>query len=429
MKRLLTLSLALNLLLTGLAWWRARREAPIPRQPRGVVGEPAAHGDSARGLVRVTRFAPTEAAPDTPWARIESRDPAKFIANLRALRCPEQTIQDIVVFRVCRRYRDQLLAAEEAAARSWDYTHNQSQRAFWERQDERQELRNRMLAEIENLFGQSAASLEALLGPAFQQSPDYLPSAKRQQMRILDQRYQALTRDLESQRMTGSLDTEGAARLAELQRQKQAELAQILSSSELEEYLYHESPAARYVLQRLPQAKSEAEFRAIVKVAAETGMDPNADSINNPLYGIEMADPALVKAAADKEAEFQRRLQEALGADRVAEQEAQKQAEAEQARLQEEQRHEQQERARLATLAESVGVSADAANQFMDRIKERQPEFEAKFKELENSLTGSPEEKQKQMEAVIKTEMETQAAEFMGDKAADFVKRLMEHGQ
>lgn len=429
MKRLLTISLALNLLLAGVAWWRSHREAPIPRLPRGAVGEPAAHGDSARGMARITRFAPVEAVPDTPWARLESRDPAKLIANLRALGCPEPTIRDIVVFRVARRYRQQMMAAEEAAARSWDFSRNQSPQSFWERQDARSELRNQMLAEIEGLLGERATSLDALLGPAFQRMPDYLPLAKRQQIRELDTRYQRLAREWESQRFTGTLDAEGAARWAELQRQKQAELAQILSPSEQEDYLYHESPAAQYVRQNLPQAKSEAEFRAIVKVAAETGMDPNANSGRNARYGIEPADPALAKAEADKQAEFQRRLQEALGADRVAEQEAQKKAEAEQARLQEEQRHEQQERARLATLAESVGVSADAANQFMDRIKERQPEIEAKFKSLENSLTGTPEEKQKLMEAAIKAELEKQAVEIMGEKGRDFVQKAVEHGR
>ncbi len=423
MKRLLAISVLLNLVLAGVALWRGQRESPMPRPPRAEIGEPA-----ARGGVRITRTVPAQPMLDTPWSRIESRDPARLIANLRALGCPEQTIHDLVVFRVCRRYRDQLLAAEAAAARDWNFSHNESPEAFWERQDARSQLRNRMFAEIEDLFGQNATWLQTLMGPTFRDDREYLPLDKRRQVRELDTRYQQLSRELESEQMTGGLDAEGAARLAELKRQKQAELAQILSPSESEEYLYRASAAAQYVLQRLPQAKSEAEFRAIVKVAAETGMDPNSDSGLNARYGIEPAEPALAKAAADKEAEFQRRLQEALGADRVAEQEAQKQAEAEQERLQEEQRHEQQERARMATLAESVGVTAEAANQFMDRIKERQSEFEAKFKDLENSLTGTPEEKQQRMEAAVRAELEKQAVEIMGEKGRDFVRKAMDHG-
>ena len=429
MKRILTFSLALNLLLAGVAWWRAGHEAPVPRLPRGMVGEPATRGETTRGVARVTRFTPAVAAPDTPWGRIESRDSAKLIANLRALGCPEQTIRDIVAFRVARRYREQALAAEEAAARAWDYSHFENQGAFWDRHYARLELRERMIAEIEDLFGQNDSWLQVVIGPTYRDDGDYLPLDKRQQVRELDLRYRRLTQELDSRKMAGTLGAEGAAQLSELQRQKQAELAQILSPSEQEEYLYHESPAAQYVLQNLPPAKSEAEFRAIVKVAAETGMAPDSGSTVNARLGIEPADPALAKAEADKQAEFQRRLQEALGAERVAEQEAQKQAEAEQARLQEQQRHEQQERARLATLAESVGVSAEAANQFLDRIKERQPEFEAKFKDLENSLTGTAEEKQKQMETAIKAEMEKQAVAIMGEKGRDFVQKAMAHGQ
>ncbi len=428
MKRLLTLSLLLNLVLAGMVWWRGRHEAPIPRQPRGAVGEPAARGETTRGVARVTRFAPAVAAPDTPWGRIESRDPAKLIANLRALGCPEQTIRDIVAFRVARRYREQVLATEVAAARARDYSHFENPGAYWDRHYSRLELREQMIAEIEDLFGRNDSWLQVVIGPTYRDDREYLPVDKRRQVRELDLRYRRLSQELESRGIAGTLDAEATARLAELQRQKQAELAQILSPAEQEDYLYRESPAAQYVRQHLPQAKSEAEFRVIVKVAAETGMDPSSDSGLNARYGIEPADPAVAKAAADKEAEFQRRLQEALGADRVAEQEAQKQAEAKRARLQEQQRHEQQERARLATIAESVGVSADAANQFLDRIKERQPELQTKFTELERTLTGTPEEKQKQMEATIKAEMEKQAVEIMGEKGRDFVQKAMDHG-
>jgi len=66
------------------------------------------------------------------------------MANLRAIGCPEQTGHDIVVSRVCRRYRDQLIALEETADQAWDFSHNQSLSAFLERSYTRSELRNRM---------------------------------------------------------------------------------------------------------------------------------------------------------------------------------------------------------------------------------------------------------------------------------------------
>src|SRR5207302_7390687 len=102
--------------------------------------------------------------------------------------------------------------------------------------------------------------------------------------------------------------------------QKRAELETMLSPPELKEYLYRQSPAANYVRNNLPPAKSEGEFRAMVKVALELEMSNTLDS---PAGRYGLADPGPIDVQRDREqrkAAFDLRLKEVLGEERVAQQ-------------------------------------------------------------------------------------------------------------
>lgn len=422
MKRLLLLSLLLNVLLAGLALRQVSREVPMPRAPRGEVGEPAA----GRGA-RITQIRPTQVEPATAWSRLESRDPRQLMANLRAIGCPEQTVRDIVVFRLCREYRNRLLAEESIAAQAWDFTRDRPPAFWWERNARQRELRDAMQTELDAVLGRSFGKYGlAVTFLGFEDRPDFLPPGKRALMRELETRYRQLREPLEAEQATGVLDTDGAAQLAKLRRQQQAELTQLLSPEEAEEYLFRESAAAQYVRARLPQAKSEAEFRSIVRLATELDLDANAGSGLQARIGLEPADPALAQAEAEREAEFQRRLEALLGKERLAEQEAQRQAEADRERRLEEQRHEEQERARLAAVAADAGIAAPDAERFLDHLKALQPTLESHFTELERTLTGTPEERKRQLETAMKAELEKQAVEVLGDRGRELVRRLIE---
>ena len=205
MKRLLLLSLLLNAVLVGVAWRQVGRQAPLPRSPRAEVGEPA-----ARRGARIARVRPSEGAPATPWAGIESGDPRQLMANLRAIGCPEPTIRDIVVFRVCRSYRARLLAAEAAADQSWDYTRNPGRAEGFERNARQRDLRDAMDAELEALLGRSFGSYGfgvTMLGFADAQATDFLPMEKRKAVRELESRYRRLSDGLASDRALGLLET------------------------------------------------------------------------------------------------------------------------------------------------------------------------------------------------------------------------------
>ena len=74
------------LLLTG-------RRGPLPVEVSATADNPSPVTEVA---IRVPLAAPTAEARPFYWRQIESADYRIYIANLRAIGCPEQTIRDII---------------------------------------------------------------------------------------------------------------------------------------------------------------------------------------------------------------------------------------------------------------------------------------------------------------------------------------------
>jgi hypothetical protein len=426
MRRLLQFSVLLNVALLLTMGWRSARQSPMHRVPRSEVGQPA--GKLAR---RPAQFHATASRPATPWAAIESADLRRFIANLRALGCPEQTIRDIVALRICRAFRDRLLELEAASERAWNFTRYRDWREGSERNRQQRELRNEMMYTLESAFGEGWPALSASLLGWPERWPDPMESlsaAKRRELRALDLRYDELKHELELKGSTGRLDAEEAAQLRELEQQKQADLAALLSPQELQDYLYHKSPAADYVRQNLPEAKSESEYRAIVNVALELQIAESWTAMAQRL-GVEPGDPAVVKAYAERKAAFDQRLKEVLGEARIAEQQAEEEQRLAQEKKRQEAEDEQRGLAQFTEEAASVGIAEADAKRFFDRLMELRPVLEPKFKEMEKSLTGTDEEKRKQMDAFAKAELGRIAVEIIGEKGRALIEKMTEPGR
>jgi hypothetical protein len=426
MRRYLELSLLLNLLLLVAVGWRSAHQAPMNRPPRSEVGEPA-----GKLSQRSARFRAAASQPATPWGAIEAADPQRFIANLRAIGCPEQTIRDIVALRICRACRDRLVELEAASARSWDYTRNLKSREWKERSQQQRELRNEMLYTLESSLGQSWREMSSSLLGWPQQGRDpteFLDVEKRRQLRELDLRYERAKSALEDKGWTGELDAEGAARLRGLERQKQADLAAILSPQELEDYLYRRSPASSYVRKNLPEAKSESEFQAMVRVAQEFEMARDPASARQQI-GLGNGDPDVAKADAEREAAFNQRLKEVLGETRIAEQQAQEQQRLAAEKKRQDAEDEQRARARFTETAASVGVAEADAQRLLDRLKELEPILKPRFEAMEKSLTGTEAEKRQQRDTFVKAEIGKIAVEIVGEKGTALVEKLAGEGR
>ena len=360
------------------------------------------------------------------WAQIEANEPARLIQNLRQVGCPEQTIRELSLLRIARKYRQQLLKAETETARSVDYTRNLPQ-AHWNRRRELQrQLVEEMRAELEALLGTELDSLRRsvlMLRPCGSDRTDFLPAGQRRKVREIEGRYHELKHDLDFRAMMGLLDAEDRAKLQQLEIDKRAELAKVLTSCEFQEYLFRNSAAAAYVLNNMPEARAEQEFRQMVQVALEMNMFDEPVSFQQR-YGIPGTEDPGAKELEARKTAFEERVKQVLGEQCLWELKV-----AEQKRIAEEQqRREQQskekERARIIDLAAPLGISAEETNRLVQRLDELRPAMDSKFNELHKNLSGTPEEKHKQVQTAMRVELEKIAVEILGEKGRQLAHKL-----
>src|SRR5882724_11186316 len=99
------ISLGVNLVLAAV--WLASRHAPGKAGPTGWNQVPA--GGGRTNIVWRKQF--------FSWQEVESADYPAYVANLRAIGCPEQTIRDIIIADVnalyARRRATELVTADQ----------------------------------------------------------------------------------------------------------------------------------------------------------------------------------------------------------------------------------------------------------------------------------------------------------------------------
>jgi hypothetical protein len=271
MKRLLSFILFGSLVI--ITFWRLNPSRLPLRETK--LGSPESHPIQPLLPARPQPVAAsgTNLALREVWGLVESRDFTKLVANLRELGCPEQTIRDLVAFRICREYRKRLLEVETEFLVPLGYTKLFHAAQQQERIVKERELRVAMDNELETALGVSAEKLKADLMGWPSPTAGFLSLEKKRQVRDLKEKYERLIEAARQGLIPGDYDPATDARVKELEEQREVELAQVLTREELEESRMRSSPAARYVLEKLPEAGSEDEFRKMVGVVQEIGIE------------------------------------------------------------------------------------------------------------------------------------------------------------
>ncbi len=246
------------------------------------------------------------------WDEIESADFPTYIANLRAIGCPEATIRDIIVAEVnqlfARRRATEVVTAEQK----------------WWRSEPDPEV-NRLASEkLQALDAERRTLLSTLLGPDWESS--YYPYPAHPDTPPLDgpilgalppQTKQAV-RDIESraterrQTYLDSLQKEGKqpdpSELARMRQQTRAELAQALNPEQLEEYLLRYSSHASSLRGELHGlANTPDQFRALFRLT---------DSIDQQLQLLSnTSDADIVARRQELEKQREQGIQQTLGTD------------------------------------------------------------------------------------------------------------------
>lgn len=240
---------------------------------------------------------PIEAAMDSRpfnWSQVESSDYKKYIANLRAIGCPGQVIQDIIFTDVNQAFRTR-------AKQIWSMKKHE----YWQkRSDERDQPNADQMKRLNALEKEKQAVLKELLGVNLHsqdyidllfhqnQSIDrrlaYLPAGKREMVRkVLSEA--DLTDESE---LDDSPRGYQEARKEFLERQLKA-LVTVLSPQELEEYRMRNSAEAGSLRNSLRYFDcSEDEFKSILKVQEDLKKDA---SLSMDAYAQHTAETAGIK--------------------------------------------------------------------------------------------------------------------------------------
>ncbi|MCI0539773.1 MAG: hypothetical protein L0Z50_31580 [Verrucomicrobiales bacterium] len=210
------------------------------------------------------------------WRKVESEDYRQYIANLRAVGCPEATVRDIIIADVN--------ALFEARRRPLLQPHEEFK--FWKADATpiftgapAEQIRQRF-EQLRLLVEEKQGVLRELLGidvpervqAAFaplnprEQLLTFLSEEKRLKIEELEQRFSAML-------MQKVPDSSGNAQLSNYKKllaEKQAEIARILTPAELEEYELRFSPTAVSLRAGVGSLNpTEHEFREMVRIRKE----------------------------------------------------------------------------------------------------------------------------------------------------------------
>lgn len=253
-------SVILNVLLSLVCWKRmhpASQMAVIPTE-----APPAAQ--AARPLIRTNTIVVTNAPVVLNWRSVESEDYKKYIANLRAIGCPEKTIRDIIVADVNELYRQRFLTTFPATNRV----------EYWKPGDALAHLIDEeKVAKLQEIGKEKRELITALLGSDYsgdveltsiqlevfmEQLLDFLTPEKRIAMKELENKYTAKLMTTFKDTVRG--DNQSSK---EMLAAKDEEALKILTPDEKFEYDLRRSNDSMYLRVALGDFEvSEQEFRA-----------------------------------------------------------------------------------------------------------------------------------------------------------------------
>jgi len=268
--------LALNLGLLGTIGYMAYIMKTSPGLASTDIGSRVVTNTVTQIAVRKvypTNFLASLGKLPISWNAIESTNYRTYIANLRAIDCPAETIRDIILTDVAKLY-GRRRAAIRAQAQPYK---------FWQTGDawdsgpamtpvirqQLQELEKEQRDLVKELLGVDLQTELAKYWDADDEQErmyGFLPQDKRQKVMDLQSKYDELEREVYANSKGVMLD-EDQEKLKRIQKQKEAELAATLSPEEFEEYELRNSPTATSLRTQMTGfAPTEEEFRKIFRL-------------------------------------------------------------------------------------------------------------------------------------------------------------------
>ncbi len=313
LRLILILSVCVNLALAG-AYFIGKR-SPIAPEPTTSAAD-AAKSITKSSRERRAQIVVNGVTNDFRWGSVESDDYRQYIANLREIGCPEETIRDIIIADVNKLYAGRLAALYPSPQDfKWWQTDDRANRdERRDRERKRRDLNEEKRALIKELLD---VDLETEMA-RWEGRPDddawrtgFLSAEKQQAVQALQEKFREMERSLFNELRENRGSPESRAKMLALRSQREAELAQILGPQDYQEYQLRNSNTAREMRDSLGSfSPSQEEFKKIFELRENFSSQYG--------FGRGGGDDAAREQRRAAEQQLDQQLQTALG-DRYAE--------------------------------------------------------------------------------------------------------------
>lgn len=277
-RRWLSISLALNATLGAVIAWAALARSG-PSAPFSVAQQLTNRTLRVRKVVRESPPATIEVTAPFHWSEIESSDYRVYMANLRAIGCPERTVRDIIVADVDELFIErlrQLLAPLHlefwrllARLDKVEDETKQYEKSWEALKEERADLFKTLLGREDPLATDEEEGQTADRRAHWAQSLDLLSAEKQNRVVDLREGCDVAVRKLweSDSQLTKEEREERQQKQRVLEADRDRQLAELLTPEEFAEYRLRNSSLAGRYLRESRVEFSEDELRAIVRSA------------------------------------------------------------------------------------------------------------------------------------------------------------------
>jgi len=389
-RRLLPISLVLNICLLVAAGWLAIREPTRTASSARPQPQPAPTASTPAPVPAPLQAQPAKPVQSFDWRLVESEDYKKYIANLRSIGCPEETIRDIISADVKKLFdaRKRTLNASTNKFEYWKAGNLFGSMMNEEKIKQSQELAKEKRDLLKELLGVAPEEKPDMFGGMnpFESMLDFLPADKQNQVAEVFQKFQAkMVKGFSG----GSPDAEDMKKIQGMQKEMETELGKILSPDELESYQLRMSQTAMMMRMQLASFDpSEQEFRDIFKL--KKSFDDQFGS-----FGMLSQDKTEKQKYNDAKKDLDGQVKSLLG----------------DSRYQDYERAQDYAYQGIYRVADRNGLGKEAANQVYDMKKAA----EEQATKLRGDTTLSPEQRTEALKG-IRTETENSIRTVFGDK-------------
>lgn len=393
----------LNVVLAGYLGFLLIRPAP-PVKATAANPSPAAPAvpNSTRSSARPAAPPVSRVPEKVTWASLASTDLGRYAENLRRAGCPEQTIKDIILAAVNRRYAplEQALKVRPDDVAPWERP------ASYDRRSGEAKLRQ-LLEEKRNLLKELTGVDVGIDMPSrlagrdvvrYETAFSSLPESKRDQVRAIQENYWAQSDDIK-QRTLGYLEPEDRDEFVRIKTERREALAKVLTPRELQDYELSTSETASTLRSRLNGLNlTDEEFRKL--------FDYTQPLDERYSLGRRNPDPVNEEFTAERakaEKDVQNYMRSVVGEERYAEFERSQDP--------------------VYRSINQAGTEAGLSKEQILQAYQAQQQVQEQSKRVLSDPTLSPEQRLQTLNE-MRSQAEQQFQQILGDKSVEFMQRL-----